>query len=140
MTKTATTTAARAVPAPAIPAGLPTVNVEAWLATQGKNVEALAAAGKILVDAAQLVARRQAEMAQGHVQTFQAEVKGLFDGRTPLPANPQLPLEKAQAAFATAKAQAEELQGIVVGAQKEAFEIVRARLLANFEDVRALAA
>jgi hypothetical protein len=135
----APTVAMLPAPVPALP-DLPTVNVERWLGVQGKNVEALTAAGKVLVDAAQLVAKRQAEIAQRHVESLKAEVRDVLNGRVELPAKIELPIAKAQAVIATAQAEAEELQGIVIDAQKAAFEIVRARLLANFDDVRSLAA
>ena len=115
---------------------MPVVNVEALVAAHGKNMEAFAQAGKIVAEGAQAVSRRQAEIVQDHFKTMATEVETLMKGGPKF----DLPVDKAKTAYQTAMTQAEELYGIGVKAQKEAFEVLNARALASIDEISKSAA
>jgi len=114
----------------------PVINVDALVAVQGKNVEALTQAGRVVVEGAHAVARRQVEIAQDNLKATVAEVEAMLKAGPKL----ELDVDKAKAAYQTAIAQAEELYGIAAKARKEAFDILNARALANLDEVGKLAA
>lgn len=115
---------------------LPVINVEALLAVHGRNVEALTQASRIVVEGAQAVGKRQAELAQANVQTLMAELEASLKAAPRLDAQ----VDRAKSAYQAAVVQAEELYELGAKAHKEAVAVLNARALAQFDDVSQLAA
>jgi len=114
---------------------LPGLDVEAVMATQRKNLEALAQANQLAVEGVRALAQRQAEIAQ---QAF-AEVSALFHGWTQ-PGAPEERLAKnvevAKQAFERGLANARELSELTTKASTDALSVIARRVSEGFDEVR----
>ena len=114
---------------------LPGLDVEAVMATQRKNLEALAQANQLAVEGARALAQRQAEIAQ---QAF-AEVSALFREWTQ-PGAPEERLAKnvevAKQAFEKGFANARELSELTTKASTDALSVIARRVSEGFDEVR----
>jgi phasin family protein len=114
---------------------LPGLDVEAVMATQRKNLEALTQAGQLAVEGARALAQRQAEIAQ---QAF-AEASALFRGWTQ-PGAPEERLAKnvevAKQAFEKGLVSARELSELATKASTDAFSVIARRMSEGFDEVR----
>ena len=122
--------------APAFPAiSIPTVNLDALVALQKANIEALAQVQKIFADAAE--AAWQLQMKRFDAWKAQAELAlKSYD-----PAKkPDAYVKEAQAAVETAVADAKVVVEGGVKAQREAAQVLASRFVANLNELKALAA
>ncbi|MGH7034425.1 MAG: phasin family protein [Stellaceae bacterium] len=114
---------------------LPGFNVDAMMAAQRKNVEALTQANQLAIEGAQALARRQAEIAREALE----EARSLFREFSQ-PGAPQERLAKnteiARATFEKGLATAKELTELVTKANAEAFNVLTKRVTESFEEIR----
>jgi len=108
-----------------------------WLlAYQRKNIEALTAAHQRAVEGAQAVAKRQVELARATAEDLSKATKevvaaGSVEGKLTKQA------EAAKEAFEAAVANVNELAELIQKSQSEAFEVIRKRVVDNFDEVKA---
>ena len=118
---------------------IPGFNVEAMMASQRKNVEALTQANQLAIEGAQALARRQVEIAREALEEATALFKELSQ-----PGAPQEKLAKnteiAKTAFEKGLATAKELTELVTKANTEAFNVLTKRMTDSFEEIRDVAA
>jgi phasin family protein len=114
---------------------LPGFNVDAMMAAQRKNVEALTQANQLAIEGAQALARRQVEIAREALE----EARTLFREFSQ-PGAPQERLAKnteiAKATFEKGLATAKELTELVTRANAEAFNVLTKRVTESFEEIR----
>lgn len=117
---------------------MPSFNVEAMMASQRKNVEALTQANQLAIEGAQALARRQVEIAREALE----EARSLFREFSQ-PGAPQERLAKnteiAKATFEKGLATARELTELVTKANAEAFNVLTKRVAESFEEIREVA-
>ncbi|HEY0521886.1 MAG TPA: phasin family protein [Stellaceae bacterium] len=114
---------------------VPGVDVDAVVATQRKNIEALTQANQLAVEGIQAVARRQVEIARQAVDEFSTVVREFTS-----PGSPEDRLAK-QAEFTKtvlekALANARELAELVTKANTEAFNVLNKRVTESLDEVR----
>jgi phasin family protein len=108
-----------------------------WLISyQRKNIEALTAANQRAFEGAQALAKRQAEFAREAAEELQKVTKELVGA-----GSPEDKLAKqadvAKEVFETAVANVSELAELVQKSQAAAFEVLRKRVVENFDEVKA---
>ena len=114
---------------------LPGIDVDAVVATQRKNFEALTQANQLAVEGVQAVARRQAEIMREAVD----EASGLFREWTQ-PGAPEDRLAKtaeaAKQAYEKGLANARELNELSKKASTDVLSVIARRVSESFDDVR----
>jgi|SRR5690606_33623545 phasin family protein len=114
---------------------VPTLDVDAMVASQRKTIEALTQANQVAVEGVQAVARRQVEMAR---QTIE-DLTGLFR-EIAQPGTPEEKLAKqaeaAKNALEKGIANARELAELVAKANTEAFDVLNKRVAEGLDEVR----
>jgi phasin family protein len=113
----------------------PGFDVEAIMAPQRKNVEALTQANQLAVEGVQAVARRQVELAKQAVEEASALLRDIAQPGAPeerLAKNAEL----AKQAFEKGLAHARELAELVSKANTEAFNVITKRVTESFEEFR----
>lgn len=116
----------------------PGLNVEALMAAQRKNVEALTQANQLAIEGVQAFARRQVEIAREALDGAPALFRELSQ-----PTAPQDRIAKnaeiAKATFEKNLATARELSDLVTKANAEAFNVITKRVTESFEEMREVA-
>jgi phasin family protein len=114
---------------------LPGLDVEAIVATQRKNLEALTEANKLAIEGVRALAQRQAEIAQ---QAF-ADASALFHAWTQ-PGAPEDRLAKnadvAKQAFEKGLADARELSELTAKASTDVVSVITRRVSESFDEAR----
>ena len=114
---------------------LPGLDVEAAVATQRKNLEALTKANQLAIEGARALAERQAEIARQAVE----EASALFREWTQ-PGAPEDRLAKnvdvAKQAFEKGLANARELNELTTKATTDVFSVIARRVSEAFDEVR----
>ena len=114
---------------------LPGFDVEAVLASQRKNIEALTQANQLAVEGAQAVARRQAEIAREAIDEASAALRDIVQ-----PTAPEERIAKhaelLRQTFERGLANTRELTLMLAKANTEAFDVVAKRVAAGFEEIR----
>jgi len=114
---------------------LPGLDVEAVVATQQKNLEALTQANQLAVEGARALAQRQVEIAQ---KAF-AEASALLREWTQ-PGAPEERLarnvEVVKQAFETGLATARELNELTAKASTDVFSVITRRMSQGFDEMR----
>lgn len=114
---------------------LPGFDVEAVLASQRKNIEALTQANQLAVEGVQAVARRQAEIAREAIDEASAALREFVQPTAPedrIAKNAEL----LKQSFERSLANARELTLLLAKANTEAFDVVAKRLAQGFEEIR----
>jgi phasin family protein len=114
---------------------LPGFDVEAVMASQRKNLEALTQANQLAVEGVQAVARRQVELAKQAVEEASALLRDITQPGAPeerLAKNAEL----AKQAFEKGLATARELTELVSKANTEAFNVITKRVTESFDEFR----
>jgi len=118
---------------------IPGFNVEAVMASQRKNVEAISQANQLAIEGVQALARRQVEIARETIEEASALFRELSQ-----PGAPQEKLAKntelAKVSFEKGLATAKELTELVAKANTEAFNVLTKRFTESFEEIRDVAA
>ena len=117
---------------------VPGIDVDAVVATQRKNLEALTQANQLAVEGVQAVARRQVEIARQAIDEFSAMFRDFA-----APTSPEDRLAKqaelSKQAIEKGIANARELSEMVTKANTEAFNVLNKRVTESFDEVREFA-
>lgn len=114
---------------------LPGFDVEAVLASQRKNIEALTQANQLAVEGVQAVARRQAEIAREAIDEASTVLREIVQPTAPeerIAKNAEL----LKQSFERGLANTRELTLMLAKANTEAFDVVAKRVAAGFEEIR----
>lgn len=117
---------------------LPGVDLDAVIASQKKNVEALTAANKVAIEGLQSVAKRQGEILQETMQEVSKAVKDLSSAGGPQQVAVKQ-AELAKSAFEKALGNMKELAEMVAKAQQEATSTINARIAASLDELKSAA-
>ncbi len=119
---------------------IPGFDMEAAVAAQRKNIEALTAANQAAVQGMQAVAQRQAEI----LSQAMSEVSAVAQQLSSAGSNPQeltaKQAELARKAFEQALANARELAEMVSKSNTEAFAIINKRVTESLQELKSLVA
>jgi phasin family protein len=114
---------------------VPSVDVDAVVASQRKNIEALTQANQLAVEGVQAVARRQVEIARQAMEEFSAMIRDLVQ-----PVSPEDRIAKqaefSKLALEKGLTNARELTEMVAKANTEAFNVINKRLTEGLDEVR----
>jgi phasin family protein len=114
---------------------VPSVDVDAVVASQRKNIEALTQANQLAVEGVQAVARRQVEIARQAMEEFSAMIRDLAQ-----PVSPEDRIAKqaefSKLALEKGLTNARELTEMVAKANTEAFNVINKRLTESLDEVR----
>ncbi len=114
---------------------LPGFDVEAVLASQRKNIEALTQANQLAVEGVQAVARRQAEIAREAIDEASTVLRDIVQ-----PTAPEERIAKQaellKQTFERSLANTRELALLLAKANTEAFDVVAKRVAQGFEEIR----
>ncbi|HVA35763.1 MAG TPA: TIGR01841 family phasin [Stellaceae bacterium] len=114
---------------------LPGFDVEAVLASQRKNIEALTQANQLAAEGVQAVARRQAEITREAIDEASTVLREIVQPTAPadrVAKNAEL----LKQTFERGLANARELTLMLAKANTEAFDIVAKRVAQGFEEMR----
>ena len=114
---------------------VPGVDWQELMAAQQKNVEALTRANRVLLEGAQAVMQREAEILQKAMQEFAEASRALLQEGDPR-AQTQKRLELAKASFEAALRNMRELAEMAGRANQEALETINQRALESFDEIR----
>lgn len=118
---------------------MPTFDVDALVASQRRNVEALTEANKLATDGAQVFANRQAEILKNVVDAYADAMRGLMTFNDPQTSVAKQ-AEFAKASFETSNANLRELTEIATKAQAKSFDVINKRVVESLNEFQALAA
>ena len=114
---------------------VPTVDVDAVVASQRKNIEALTQANQLAVEGVQALARRQVEIARQAMEEFSVMIRDLAQ-----PVSPEDRIAKqaefSKVALEKGLTNARELTEMVAKANTEAFNVINKRLTESLDEVR----
>lgn len=114
---------------------MPKFDLDGFLAIQKANVDTMVAAQKIMLDLAQTMGQRQAEMAKRALGQLEGMVKG-FDGKK----QPGAYVEDMKVAVEKAMAEVKESMDLGMKAQTEVVDLLVKRASRNLQDTKSLAA
>ena len=140
MSKTNATAKTSFDPADVFPAfTMPSFDVDALVANQHRNVEALTEANKLAADGAQAFATRQAEILKGTVDAYTDALRGLMTLNDPQTSVAKQ-AEIAKASFETSNANIRELTEIAAKAQAKSLDVINKRVVESLGEFQAIAA
>lgn len=114
---------------------VPGVDVETFVSSQKKNIEALTQANKLAYDGLQAVLKRQAEILRQTVDEVAQVTKDLTEPGTPQDkAAKQAEITKD--AFERSLSNMRELAEMIANANSEAFDLLNKRFTQNLDEVR----
>lgn len=116
---------------------LPGFDPQEAMASQRKNLEAIAAANRVAVEGAQAIARRQAEILRRTMEEASAAAQELAGAGAP-EERAAKQAEIAKRAFEAAIANMRELAEMGAKAQSEAMEQINGRVAESLDEVRRL--
>ena len=116
---------------------LPNVDVEAVVAAQKKNIEALTSANQLAVEGMQAVAKRQAEILRQTAEELQKNMQSLMENGAP-DAKVAKSTELTKTAFEKAIANMKELSEMVTKSNAEAFDVINKRVAESLDEIRDL--
>lgn len=120
------------------PLPFPMFDADRMIATQQRNLDALASASQIVVDGVKAIAQRQSEMMQFSVDQWVAAGQGVLNGK-PTEFKPADQIAAAKSAYETAVNNTRELAEIAMKAQSEAIDVLTKCVMANIDDLKSLA-
>jgi phasin family protein len=113
---------------------IPGVDWSELMASQQKNLQALAKANQLLIEGAQAVVRREVEILQKALAELAAASKDMMQGDPQAQAGKRL--ELAQASFQAAIQNMRELAEVAGRSNREALEVINQRALESFEEIK----
>lgn len=114
---------------------IPGVDWQEVIASQQKNLQALAKANQVLVEGAQAVMRREIEILQkAMAEAAEASKELMQQGDPQAQASKRLAL--AQASFEAAISNMRELAEVAGRSNREALEVINQRALESFEEIK----
>jgi phasin family protein len=114
---------------------IPGVDWSELMASQQKNLQALAKANQLLIEGAQAVVRREVEILQKALAELAAASKDMMQQGDPQ-AQAAKRLELAQASFQAAIQNMRELAEVAGRSNREALEVINQRALESFEEIK----
>lgn len=102
--------------------------------TQRRNIEALSAANQVVVESAQAIARRQAEVARENVESALKASKEMMTISTP-EANISRQADLARSFFETALSNLREIGEMATKSSFEAFDVLNKRAAETLEEI-----
>lgn len=114
---------------------IPGVDWQEVIASQQKNLQALAKANQVLVEGAQAVMRREIEILQKAMAEAAEASKELMQQGDPQ-AQASRRLELARTSFETAIANMRELAEVAGRSNREALEVINQRALESFDEIK----
>ena len=114
---------------------VPGVDWQELMASQQKNLQALAKANQVLVEGAQAVMRREVEILQKAMAEFTAASQEMMQQGDPQ-AQASKRLELAKTSFEAALANMRELAEVAGRSNREALEVINQRALESFEEIK----
>jgi phasin family protein len=116
---------------------IPNVDVDAVVAAQKKNIEALTSANQLAVEGMQAVAKRQAEILRQTAEELQKNMQSLMENGAP-DAKMVKSTELTKVAFEKAIANMKELSEMVTKSNAEAFDVINRRVAESLDEIRDL--
>ncbi|HET6522691.1 MAG TPA: TIGR01841 family phasin [Geminicoccaceae bacterium] len=117
---------------------VPGINWQELVATQQRNLEAVAKANQVLFEGASAVMRRELEVLRSAMEEAAASSRELMQQRGGDPqASATKRLEMARAAFERAIDNMRELSDLAAKCNREALDVVNRRTLEAFDEMRA---
>ncbi len=116
---------------------IPNVDVDAVVAAQKKNIEALTSANQLAVEGMQAVAKRQAEILRQTAEELQKNMQSLMENGAP-DAKVAKGTELTKSAFEKAIANMKELSEMVTKSNAEAFDVINKRVAESLDEIRDL--
>ena len=116
---------------------LPNVDVDAVVAAQKKNIEALTSANQLAVEGIQAIARRQAEIMRHTVEELQQNMQYFMGAGAP-EAKVAASTELTKTAFEKAISNMKELSEMVAKSNCEAFDVINKRVAESLDEIRDL--
>lgn len=117
---------------------LPGVDMDAVVAAQRKNVEALTSANRVAFEGMQAVAKRQAEILQETMNEASKALDSLSKAGSPTEAAAKQ-ADLAKDAFERGLANARELMEMITKAQQEATSKINGRIAESLEELKDMA-
>jgi phasin family protein len=114
---------------------IPGVNWQELMASQQKNLQALAKANQVLVEGAQAVMRREIEILQKSMAELAEASKEMMQQGDPQ-AHATKRVELARTSFEAAVQNMRELAEVAGKSNREALEVINQRALESFEEIR----
>jgi phasin family protein len=115
---------------------VPGVDVEALVASQRKNMEALTQANQLAVEGVQAVLRRQTEIARTAIEEFSSMFRDFVQPNGSPEDKIAKQAEYSKVALEKVLANARELTELVTKANTEAFNVINKRVTETLEEVR----
>ena len=116
---------------------LPAVDLEAFAASQKKNIEAVNAANRAAVEGLQALAKRQAEVLQETMRETSQAVSELTKSTSPADVVAKQ-ADLVRSAFEKGVTTMREMADIVSKSNREATDAINARITATLEEIRSL--
>ena len=113
----------------------PNLDIEAYIAAQRKNVEALSQANRLAYDGLQAVAKRQIEIVRQSLEQATAAAREVAEPGTPQDKAAKQ-AELAKVSFERALSNLRELGELVTKANSEAFDLLQSRFTQSLDEVR----
>ena len=117
---------------------IPTVDVEAVVKTQQKNIEALTAANQAATESVKALAKRQSEILQTTMEETQTAITALSKSKTPQDAATKQ-VDFVKGAFETAFGNMRELAEMMANSNKESMDKLNARMAESIDEMQTLA-
>jgi phasin family protein len=114
---------------------IPGVNWQELMASQQKNLQALAKANQVLVEGAQAVMRREVEILQKSMAELAEASQQMMQQGDPQ-AQASKRLELAKSSFEAAVQNMRELAEVAGKSNREALEVINQRALESFEEIK----
>ena len=114
-------------------------DLEAMMAGQRRNIEAITAVNQAALEGFQTLAKRQAEMVRQSVDETNKAVKEMFAAGSP-EEKAARHTELTKAAFERAVSNTRELSQLVVRSQSDAIELLSKRVAESLDEVKGLIA
>jgi phasin family protein len=115
---------------------VPGVDVEAVVASQRKNIEALTQANQLAVEGVQALLRRQSEIARSAIEEFSSMFKDFVQPTNSPEDKIAKQAEYSKVALEKGLANARELTELVTKANTEAFNVINKRVTETLDEVR----
>lgn len=116
---------------------IPNVDVDAVVAAQKKNIEALTSANQLAVEGMQAIAKRQADIMRQTVEELQKNMQSFMSNGAP-EAKAAKGAELTKTAFEKAIANMKELSEMVAKSNGEAFDVINKRVAESLDEIRDL--
>lgn len=118
---------------------VPGLDTDAMLASQRRNIEAIAKANQLAAEGMQAVMKRQAEILRQTVEEASRMMGAIAQAGGP-EQQAAKQAEIAKAAFETAIANTKEIADLVARANQDTFAVINKRVAESMDEVRALMA